>query len=126
MIDASLRLMRAKPQYFKNVQNSFNRNLRIQDNPDLGDLLRTKLLRAAREYPEDTALSEMLVWYFNQVNDFGNAFVHAKSLDLRFRESGERLIELAQTATRNEDYATAAQCYAYICLLYTSPSPRDS
>ena len=114
MIDASLRLMRAKPQYFKNVQNSFNRNLRIQDNPDLGDMLRTKLLRAAREYPEDTALSEMLVWYFNQVNDFANAFVHAKSLDLRFRESGERLIELAQTATRNEDYATAAQCYAYI------------
>ena len=45
---------------------------------------------------------------------FRNAFVHAKSLDLRFRESGERLIELAQTATRNEDYATAAQCYAYI------------
>ena len=122
MIDASLRLMRAKPQYFKNVQNSFNRNLRIQDNPDLGDLLRSKLLRAAREYPEDTALSEMLVWYFNQVNDFGNAFVHAKSLDLRFRESGERLIELAQTATRNEDYATAAQCYAYIA----SKGPKNA
>ena len=114
MIDASLRLIHAKPQYFKNVQNSFNRNLRIQDNPDLGDLLRTKLIRAAREFPEDTALAEMLVWYFNQVKDFANAFVHAKSLDLRFRESGERLIELAQTATRNEDFATAADCYAYI------------
>lgn len=114
MIDASLRLIHAKPQYFKNVQNSFNRNLRIQDNPNLGDLLRTKLIRAAREFPEDTALAEMLVWYFNQVKDFANAFVHAKSLDLRFRESGERLIELAQTATRNEDFATAADCYAYI------------
>lgn len=114
MIDASIRLMRAKPQYFRNVQNSFNRNLRIQDNPDLGELLRTKLLRAAREFPEDNSIPEMLVWYFNQVNDFANAFVHAKSLDLRFKESGERLVELAQTATRNEDYETAAQCYAYI------------
>lgn len=114
MIDASIRLMRAKPQYFRNVQNSFNRNLRIQDNPDLGELLRTKLLRAAREYPEDNSIPEMLVWYFNQVNDFANAFVHAKSLDLRFNESGERLVELAQTATRNEDYDTAAKCYAYI------------
>ena len=114
MIDASIRLMRAKPQYFRNVQNSFNRNLRIQDNPDLGELLRTKLLRAAREYPEDNSIPEMLVWYFNQVNDFANAFVHAKSLDLRFKESGERLVELAQTATRNEDYDTAAKCYAYI------------
>ena len=114
MIDASLRLMRAKPTYFRNVQNSFNRNLRIQDNPDLGELLRTKLLRAARDFPEDNSIPEMLVWYFNQVNDFANAFVHAKSLDLRFRESGERLVELAQTATRNEDYDTAAKCYAYI------------
>lgn len=114
MIDASLRLMRAKPTYFRNVQNSFNRNLRIQDNPDLGELLRTKLLRAAREFPEDNSIPEMLVWYFNQVNDFANAFIHAKSLDLRFRESGERLVELAQTATRNEDYDTAAKCYAYV------------
>lgn len=114
MIDASIRLMRSKPTYFRNVQNSFNRNLRIQDNPDLGDLLRSKLLRAAREFPEDNSIPEMLVWYFNQVNDFANAFVHAKSLDLRFQESGERLVELAQTATRNEDYDTAAKCYAYI------------
>ena len=114
MIDASLRLLRAKPTYFRNVQNSFNRNLRIQDNPDLGELLRTKLLRAARGFPEDNSIPEMLVWYFNQVNDFANAFVHAKSLDLRYRESGERLVELAQTATRNEDYDTAAKCYAYI------------
>ena len=114
MIEASLRLMRAKPTYFRNVQNSFNRNLRIQDNPDLGALLRTKLLRAAREFPEDNSIPEMLVWYFNQVNDFANAFVHAKSLDLRFGESGERLVELAQTATRNEDYDTAAKCYAYV------------
>jgi len=72
MIDASIRLMRSKPQYFRNVQNSFNRNLRIQDNPELGELVRSKLLRAAREFPEDLALPEMLVWYFNQVNDFAN------------------------------------------------------
>ena len=114
MIEASLRLIVTKPQYFRNVQNSFNRNLRIQDNPDLGELLRGKLLRAAREYPEDPLLPELLVWYFNQVNDFANAFIHAKSLDLRLRESGERLIELAQTAARNDDFDTAARCYQYI------------
>lgn len=114
MIDASLRLIVSKPTYFRNVQNSFSRNLRIQDNPELGDLLRAKLLRAAREYPEDPLIPEMLVWYFNQVNDFANAFIHAKSLDLRLRESGERLIELAQTAARNKDYATASTCYAYV------------
>ena len=114
MIDASIRLMRSKPQYFRNVQNSFNRNLRIQDNPELGELVRSKLLRAAREFPEDLALPEMLVWYFNQVNDFANALVHAKSLDLRLRESGERIIELAQTAVRNDDYGTASKCYEYL------------
>ena len=114
MIDASIRLMLSKPTYFRNVQNSFNRNLRIQDNPELGELLRGKLLRAAREFPEDLALPQMLVWYFNQVRDFANAFVHAKSLDLRGSEDGNRIVELAQTASRNKDYDTAARCYAYV------------
>lgn len=114
MIDASLRLIISKPQYFNNVQNSFNRNLRIQDNPELAEMLRVKLLRAARENPADLSLSEMLVWFFNQSEDFANAFVHAKSLDLRRKESGERLLELAQTAARNDDFATASACYDYI------------
>lgn len=114
MIEASIRLLHNSPKYFRNVQNSFARNLRIQDNPELGQLLKTKLIQAAREFPEDLGLTEMLVWYFNQTSDFANALVHAKSLDLRLSESGERMIELAQTAARNKDYDTATKCYQYL------------
>lgn len=114
MIEASLRLLHNSPKYFRNVQNSFSRNLRIQDNPDLGQLLKTKLIQAAREFPGDLGITEMLVWYFNQTSDFANALVHTKSLDLRLSESGERLIELAQTAARNKDYDTATKCYQYL------------
>ena len=56
----------------------------------------------------------MLVWYFNQVNDFANAFVHAKSLDLRLRESGERIIELAQTACEMTTTTQPSKCYEYL------------
>ena len=114
MIDAALRLLRTKPTYFRNIQNSFIRNLRVLDNPELGVLLKGKLITAARNYPDDVAYPELLVWYFNQVRDFGNAFVHAKSLDLRGSEDGNRIVELAQTASRNKDYDTAARCYAYV------------
>jgi tetratricopeptide (TPR) repeat protein len=86
----------------------------VLDNPELGTLLKGKLITAARNYPDDFAYPELLVWYFNQVKDFGNAFVHAKSLDLRGSEDGNRIVELAQTASRNKDYDTAARCYAYV------------
>lgn len=114
MIDAAVALLHLKPTYLRNIQNSFNRNLRIQDNPELGELLRTKLLGAAREFPEDNIFPEMLVWYFNQNKDFASAFIHAKSLDLRYKESGERLVELAQTASKNGDMQTAAACYQFV------------
>ena len=114
MIDAAVALLHLKPTYLRNIQNSFSRNLRIQDNPELGELLRTKLLGAARAFPEDTIFAELLVWYFNQSKDFANAFIHAKSLDLRYKESGERLVELAQTASKNGDASTAAACYQFV------------
>jgi tetratricopeptide (TPR) repeat protein len=114
MIDAALRLLHKKPTYFRNIQNSFTRNLRVLDNPELGTLLKGKLIASARNYPDDSVYPELLVWYFNQVKDFANAFIHAKSLDLRGEEDGSRLIELAQTASSNGDYETAARCYAYV------------
>ena len=114
MIDAALRLLHNKPTYFRNIQNSFTRNLRVLDNPELGTLLKGKLIASARNYPDDSVYPELLVWYFNQVKDFANAFIHAKSLDLRGEEDGSRLIELAQTASSNGDYETAARCYAYV------------
>jgi tetratricopeptide (TPR) repeat protein len=114
MIDAAMRLLHARPTYYRNIQNSFTRNLRVLDNPELGVLLKGKLIAAARNFPEDDVFPELLVWYFNQVKDFGNAFIHAKSLDLRGDEDGNRIIELAQTAARNADYGTAAKCYSYV------------
>jgi tetratricopeptide (TPR) repeat protein len=114
MIDAALRLLHNKPTYFRNIQNSFTRNLRVLDNPELGTLLKGKLIASARNYPDDSVYPELLVWYFNQVKDFANAFIHAKSLDLRGEEDGSRLIELAQTASSNGDYETAALCYTYV------------
>ena len=44
MIDAALRLLHSKPTYFRNIQNSFTRNLRVLDNPELGTLLKGKLI----------------------------------------------------------------------------------
>ena len=34
MIDAAVALLHLKPTYLRNIQNSFSRNLRIQDNPE--------------------------------------------------------------------------------------------
>jgi len=114
MLDAYMELLHARPNYLRTVQNSLNRNLRLTTTDDNHDLVRVSLLRAIQRYPEDPVYPELLVWHFNQIRDFASSLIHAKALDLRLQEQGERLMELGNTAHANGDAATAYECYRYV------------
>jgi tetratricopeptide (TPR) repeat protein len=114
MVDAFLDLLVTRPAYYRNVTTSFDRNLRIQDNPDLADMLLGKLIAANQAHPEQDMFTELLVWYYNQLKDFAGAFPHAKALDLRLNETGARIMELGNTASANGDYETAIACFNYV------------
>lgn len=114
MVDAFLELLIERPAYYKNVISSFDRNLRIQDNPDLAEMLLSKLILANQNHPSENLFSELLVWYYNQLKDFAGAFVHAKALDLRGNETGARMMELGNTASANDDFETAIACFDYV------------
>ncbi|PCJ81700.1 MAG: hypothetical protein COA49_04105 [Bacteroidetes bacterium] len=114
MVDSFLELLHKTPSYLRTVQNSLNRNLRLQTEPENGEIVRVGLLRAVKKYPNDVIFPEMLVWYFTQEKDFASAFVHARSLDLRLKEIGVRLMELGNTAAANDDLETAMKCYGYV------------
>jgi predicted Zn-dependent protease len=60
------------------------------------------------------ALQDLLVWMYVQQNNFKRAFVFAKSLDMRYKETGERVYELGETALSNEQYNLASDCFSYI------------
>jgi tetratricopeptide (TPR) repeat protein len=57
---------------------------------------------------------EMLVWVFMQEGDFNGALRQCKALDKRLNEGGERLIQVADAALLDKDYATTIEAYEYI------------
>ena len=90
MVNAYMALLSTKPNYLRTVQNSLNRNLRLTTIDDNRELVRVALLRAVQAYPDNVVFPELLVWHFNQIRDFGSSVIHAKALDLRLQEQGER------------------------------------
>ena len=114
MVESFLELLHTKPNYLRTVQNSLNRNLRLQSEPENGELVRVALLRAATKYPEDNIYPEMLVWHFTQIKDFASAFIHARAIDLRLEGIGVGLMELGNTAASNKDLPTAVECFKYV------------
>jgi len=114
MVESFLELLHKTPTYLRTVQNSLNRNLRLQTEPENGEIVRTELLKAAQKYPDDTIFPEMLVWYFTQEKNFSSAFIHARSIDLRNKGMGLNVMELGNTAAANDDLETAMDCYGYV------------
>ncbi len=114
MTESFLDLVIESPGYLQTVQNSFNRTLNFQENPENMEMLRAKLLKRAQKNPEHVIYTELLTWLFMQKKDFAAALVQAKSLDLRLGENGFRIIEIAQLAAGNRDYATAKNAYQYV------------
>ena len=114
MLNAYMALLSTKPNYLRTVQNSLNRNLRLTTTEDNRELVRVSLLRAIQTYPDNTVFPELLIWHFNQIQDFASSIVHAKALDLRLQEQGVRLMELGNTAQANGDLQTALECYRYV------------
>jgi len=114
MVESFLELLHKTPTYLRTVQNSLSRNLRLQTEPENGEMVRMELLKAAQRYPDDTIFPEMLVWYFTQEKDFASAFIHARSLDLRTMGIGLSVMELGNTAAANDDLETAIECYRYV------------
>lgn len=111
MLASYCELLHERPTYLRTVQNSIHRTTRFYENPELAGLIRTALLQAMQAHPEDIIFPEMLVWYHNALKDFAGALQHAKSLDLRLREDGNRLMELGSTALANGDFETARAAY---------------
>ena len=114
MTESFLDLLYENEGYLQTVQNSFNRTLNFQENPESMDMLKTKLLKKAQLYPEKTIYTEMLAWLFMQKKDFASAYVQLASLDKRNNETGDRLFNLAELARNNKEYETARKCYQYV------------
>jgi len=96
------------------VQNKLQAAINDDTEGVVTDYLWRSLLQYNQKNPEDIATSEMLLWLSIQLKDFEYALTQAKSLDRRFNEGGERLLELAYLCVANKEYDEAIEAYTYV------------
>lgn len=114
MINQYLSLVENNRAYQQSVKNAFSRYLNFTEREEESELLRKSLLRITQKNPENTTLSELMIWYFYQVKNFRGAWIQIKALDKRLQETGNRVIEFAQTCLSNEEFELAMDAFNYL------------
>ncbi len=79
--------------------------------------LQTLLFKKIQHDPNDLTYPDLLIWSYLQRKDFESALEQVKALDRRFKEEGEKVMEVARLATEEKDYDAAANAYDYVISL---------
>lgn len=75
---------------------------------------KSALLSAIQSHPNNQLLIDMLSWLFIQNKAFDQAFIQLKALQKRLNTNGQRLVELASVARKNQALTTAENIYRYL------------
>lgn len=110
MISNYLSSMDNMPSRQKQIQSLFARFLNDEDYP----ILQTQLYERIQEQPENIYNTEMLAWVFIKTKQYDKALRQNQALDRRLVENGQRVFEVAEVASNDDDYDTAIKGYQYI------------
>ncbi len=114
MINEYLDLLQENSRNLNRVQNRMQNFIDKDINDEFSDILRKELLKRIQKTNSSIAFNRMLVWYFMQRKEFGQALIQAKAIDKRTNSSGRSIINLAETAKANHDFETALDAYEYV------------
>ena len=114
MVETYLDHLERLPDNRENVQNRLQSAMARDIENILPGILREALLVRYQKSPDEVYLNELLLWLSVQEKDFSFAFIQARSLDRRFHEDGERVLEVADLALANDDYEAALTAYQYL------------
>lgn len=113
MIVAYLSYIKETPSQISSVKTIFEYYLNHDINDEFSELLRTNILLKIQEKPNDT-LTELLIWFYTQKQDYYSAYIQAKALDIKNSEIGVRVYNIAELSAENSDYSTAYEAYEYV------------
>ena len=110
MIDAYMNELSIRPNRVKSVEVSLQRYLKEEQY----DLLEVALLKRVQKEPDAIVYQEMLIWMYMNMDDFDSAFIQARSTDIRYKEDGRRVMNLARSAAQQDAFDVAIDAYQYL------------
>jgi len=117
MITEYLDLLEISDGYKKQVQDLLQVQLDADIDNKISPILRTELIKRSQKFPDKTIWNEMLMWYYMQEDNFAMALIQAKAVDRRNNFEGWQIMDLAETARANRQYAVANDAYDYVISL---------
>lgn len=69
------------------------------------------LIKKINEQPDNPYYSELLTWLYTQKDDWDGALIQVRALDERYKEQGERVLEFARYAIKEEKYQFGLKAY---------------
>ncbi len=114
MIDAFIVLLLEEPHYLSTVETLIARLIKFEDNLEQSKMLRVTLLKAIQANPDNSVLSEFMIWYFLQTKNYDGAMQQSIGLDKRLKENGMRIMEISQVAVDDDAFDVAATGFQYV------------
>ncbi|MEQ1732355.1 MAG: tetratricopeptide repeat protein [Bacteroidia bacterium] len=115
-IQEYVNLLEREPQLLEQTKSALQTLIGDDKESALKKALKSQLIKKINQEPDKDIYSDLLIWYFVQDKDFEQAFNQTKALDKRKHEEGQRVVNLASICNKNNDYATAINCYEYVLL----------
>lgn len=98
----------------RRVRSIYNALQKVVSNENHMEELQTQLYTRTQTEQNETIYPEFLIWTFLQQKNFEDAFIQARALDNKKGEDGQRIMELANKARAEKDYAAAILGYEYV------------
>jgi tetratricopeptide (TPR) repeat protein len=114
MFDLYLEYLKSHPDEVQIVRNKMQMIINRDVDDNLSDILKKKLLEKSQQNPDNLIYANMLLWYSMQTKDFDLAFKQARAIDMRFKDHDDIMLEVADVALSNRQYAIASQAYDYL------------
>ena len=111
MIDTYLELLDQNEKFLYSVQSGLSNSIDFELQLKEKDLLRKKLIQKVQNNSKSIVYVQLLAWYYLINNDYENAFIQVKSVDIKLKRDHEELFNLGVTALNNHNYEIAIKCF---------------
>lgn len=114
MVHEYLDLLRINTAFIQSVQGSLNNSSSFKKGSKQYDVFKRELISYTQKYTDQPVFNDLLIWLYLSESNFSMAYIQAKAMDKRFKENGERVMQIAQQAYSNSEYNTAIEAYNYV------------